>query len=68
MNPFTNTNLRLGKLQTRGRPAAQPQPTTAEEEAILFGVAEPAPELRAGTPETEPLSPPEPRNQSPSQG
>jgi hypothetical protein len=49
MNPFTKTHLRLGKLQTPGRPVAQPQPTTAEEEAILFGVAEPAPELRNGS-------------------
>jgi hypothetical protein len=47
MNPFTKTNLRLGKLQSPGRPVAPPQPTTAEEEAILFGIAEEAPELRA---------------------
>jgi hypothetical protein len=45
MNPFTKTSLRLGKLQSLARPAAQPQPTTAEEEAILFGVAEPGPDL-----------------------
>ena len=45
MNPFTKTNLRLGKLQSPGRPTAPPKPTTAEEEAILFGVAEPAPQM-----------------------
>jgi hypothetical protein len=53
MNPFTKTNLRLGKLQSPGRPTVQPQPTTAEEEAILFGIAEEAPELRPAPFEAE---------------